>query len=168
MSVRDRLASPWLTASLAVVALALAGATAVAAGLVNLPRVDLDLSFFSYQPSHPVGVAATPQPTPTPVPTDQPFIRPTPSPEPTFIAYKVQAGDSLTTIATKLRTTPRSIAWWNRGTYPSLDPESPGYKPNRIELGWVLAVLPGVIVDENNPPTPSPAPASPTPQPSPS
>jgi hypothetical protein len=163
MSVRDRLASPWLTATLAVALLALAGATALVAGLVRLPQLDVDLSFFSYEPSHAPGVSATPRPTPTPVPPEATFARPTPSPEPTFLGYTVTAHDTLSSIATRFHTTARSIAWWNRGTYPTLDPESPGYRPSRIEVGWVLAILPGAVVDENNPPTPSPAPATPGP-----
>ena len=68
------------------------------------------------------------------------------------------AGDTLNSIATAFRTTARSIAWWNRGTYPSLDPESEAYDPDRLEIGWVLALIPGIVVDENNPPTPSPGP----------
>lgn len=170
MRIRDRLASPWLTASLAVVLLALAGAGAIALGLVSLPRIDVDLSFFSYQPSHPAGAVATPGPTSTPTSaTPEPtFTRPTPSPAPTFTMYTVRVGDSLSSIATTYHTTARSIAWWNRGTYPSLDPESPAYKPNRLELGWVLTILPGAVVDENNPPTPSPPPGAATPLPSPS
>jgi hypothetical protein len=158
MSLRDRLASPWLTGSLTVAAIVLAAAAAVATGLVTIPNVDL--SFFTIQ-----GPAATsnaaPLPTPTPSPAEPTFLRPTPSPEPTFVAYTVQVGDSLNSIATRYQTTARSIAWWNRGRYPSLDPESPAYKPNRIELGWVLVVLPGQVVDELNPPTPSPAPETP-------
>ncbi len=167
MRLRDRLASPWLTASLLVAVLALVGATAVAVGLVSPPRIDLDLSFFSYQPSHPAGAVVTPPPSPTPTPPEPTFTRPTPSPAPTFVGYTVQVGDSLSTIATTFHTTARSIAWWSRGMYPSLDPESPGYKPNRLELGWVLTILPGAVVDENNPPSPSPPPAaSPLPSPS--
>lgn len=100
--------------------------------------------------------------TPSPLPS---FIRPTPTPLPTFTAYTVQPGDSLTSIAHAFNTTPRSLAWWNRGTYPNLDPESPDYSPNHIEPGWVLAVLPGVIVDDAHPPTPSPGPPTPTPGP---
>src|SRR5205814_10026091 len=99
---------------------------------------------------------------------ERPFVRPTPSPEATFVTYQVAAGDSLSSIATKFKTTARSIAWWNRGAYPSLDPESPSYKPNRIERGWLLVILPGEVVDENNPPSPRPAPPSPLASPSPS
>ena len=62
-------------------------------------------------------------------------------------------------------TTARSISWWNRGAYPSLDPESSRYDPGTIRVGWMLVVLPSTVVDEENPPTPSPAPAR-TPKPS--
>jgi peptidoglycan/xylan/chitin deacetylase (PgdA/CDA1 family) len=51
---------------------------------------------------------------------------------------------------------PRSIAWWNRGTYPTLDPQSENYQPDRIEPGWRLVLIPGAVVDEASPPTPSP------------
>jgi len=88
------------------------------------------------------------------------FARPTPSPGPTFETYKVKRGDTLNSIARKYKTTARSIAWWNRGTYPSLDPEAPGYDPGTIRVGWTLVVLRGITVDDSNPPTPSPAPAS--------
>jgi LysM domain-containing protein len=96
-------------------------------------------------------VASGPAPSPT-------FARPTPSPAPTFVTYVVQTGDSLNSIAKKFRTTARSIAWWNRGRYPRLDPQSPSYDPNTIRVGWILAVMPDTIVDDNNPPTPSPNP----------
>jgi len=144
------LGSPWLTAGLALVVVLLAVSALVLPNLIGLPG-----------PSHgPQPSSPTPTPTltagptgPTPEPT---FARPTPSPEPTFTSYVVRSGDTLTSIATRFRTTARSIAWWNRGTYPSLDPESPGYRPNSIRPGWVLVLLPGTTVDETDPPTPSP------------
>jgi len=74
----------------------------------------------------------------------------------------VQRGDTLTSIARRHGTTARSIAFWNRVTYPSLDPDSPDYAPNTIVVGWRLTVWPGQVVDEQNPP-PGP---SPTPRPS--
>ena len=49
----------------------------------------------------------------------------------------MKTGESLNTIADLFRTTARSLAWWNRGTYPNLDPESPAYAPDHIEPGWV-------------------------------
>lgn len=75
------------------------------------------------------------------------FVRPTPTPQPTFLAYVVKAGDTLTSIAREYRTTPRSIAFWNREAHPSLDPDAPDYRPNRIEVGWVLLLLPDVEAD---------------------
>jgi hypothetical protein len=84
------------------------------------------------------------------------FVRPTPTPQPTALTYVVRSGDSLTTIARAWRTTPRSIAYWNRATYPSLDPDGAGYSPNRIGVGWRLTIIPGVVVDESELPTPSP------------
>ena len=144
------LGSPWLTAGLALVVVLLAVSALVLPNLIGLPG-----------PSHgPLGSSPTPTPSltagptgPTPEPT---FTRPTPSPEPSFTSHVVRSGDTLTSIATRFRTTARSIAWWNRGTYPSLDPESPGYRPNSIRPGWVLILMPGTTVDETDPPTPSP------------
>jgi spore germination protein YaaH len=61
--------------------------------------------------------------------------------------YTVRPGDTLTSIARTFQTTARSIAFWNRGTHPSLDPDSPDYAPNRIEAGWVLLLIPDTEVD---------------------
>jgi peptidoglycan/xylan/chitin deacetylase (PgdA/CDA1 family) len=108
----------------------------------------------------PSGSAATGSGAPTASPTAgaPTFVRPTPSPNPTFTTYVVRSGDTLNSIATAFQTSARSIAWWNRGAYPSLDPESQDYEPNRLEIGWELSLIPGTVVDENNPPTPSPDP----------
>jgi peptidoglycan/xylan/chitin deacetylase (PgdA/CDA1 family) len=84
---------------------------------------------------------------------------------PTFRTYLVVRGDNLTSIARTFDTTARSIAYWNRGTYPSLDPESEGYSPNRIEIGWTLAIIPGTVVDPQTLPEQTPRPASPPPGP---
>ena len=73
---------------------------------------------------------------------------PSASPSPSFLVYAVVRGDSLLSIAARYRTTGRSIAYWNRDTYPSLDPDSPGYSPNRIEIGWKLRLIPDVTLDE--------------------
>lgn len=157
MTTRDRsLASPAVTLSLAVLLVSLV-LLAMAGGLIG-----------GSPPANPgasgIAVASVgPSPTASLAPT---LGYPTPSPEPTFAAYLVQSGDSLTSIARAFATTPRSIAWWNRGTYPSLDPESPGYDPNSILPGWILAVLPHATVDEENPPSPSPGPETPPPSPS--
>lgn len=107
-------------------------------------------------PSPSGSTAASPLVSATPTPS------PTPLPSPTPVAWVVQPGDTLTSIARRFDTTARSIAWWNRATYPSLDPTSPDYAPNRIEVGWTLVVLPGQVVDDASPP-PGP---SPTPRPS--
>jgi LysM domain len=92
---------------------------------------------------------------PTPIPS---FTRPTPLPAPTFLAYAVKSGDTLTSIARDFRTTPRSIAFWSRGEHPSLDPESSAYEPNRLEIGWVLLLIPDVVFDEDELPDATPAP----------
>lgn len=95
-------------------------------------------------------------------PTASPsFIRPTPNPSPTFLIYEVKPGDSLTSIARLFGTTARSIAYWNRARYPSLDPDSSTYEPNRIVAGWTLQLIPTAVVDEDELPD-----SSPTPEPS--
>lgn len=147
--------SPVLSAVLVVVALAL-GAVLFLPGLLA-PTVPGPGSSARATNGTPAQTGPTPSPT---------FARPTPSPAPTFVTYVVQSGDSLNSIAKKFRTTARSIAWWNRGRYPRLDPEGPNYDPNTIRVGWILAVMPDTIVDDNNPPTPSPNP-NPTPAASP-
>jgi hypothetical protein len=110
------------------------------------------------------GVArATPTPITTPAgPTPTPsFVRPTPTPRPSFFVYTVVAGDSLGTIAKRFGTTARSIAYWNRVTYPTLDPDSDGYEPDYLLVGWTLQLIPHGAVDPENlppgPPTPEPA-----------
>ena len=144
--------SPWLSVLLVLI---VAGLAAV---IVFVPGILPGGPAASGGPS---ASAGAPGPTGTPPPPT--FVRPTPSPAPSFVAHVVQSGETLNSIARQYRTTGRSIAWWNRGTYPSLDPESPDYNPNTIRVGWVLAVLPDSVVDENNPPTPSPGPATPPP-----
>jgi len=84
----------------------------------------------------------TPSPSPTPSPTPTP-APPTPTPGPSFTLHTVRRGDTLTSIARKYGTSGRSVAYWNRDQYPSLDPESVRYEPNNLERGWVLRVLPG-------------------------
>jgi LysM repeat protein len=104
--------------------------------------------------------SAVPAPTgPTPIPS---FVRPTPTPAPTFMTYVVKSGDSLNTIAHRYGTTARSIAFWNRGTYPSLDPEAAGYRPDVIRLGWPLVLIPNVKFDEQTLPGPTPNPTDPS------
>ena len=109
------------------------------------------------------GAASTQVPTPagpTPPPS---FVRPTPRPQPTFMTYTVVIGDNLDKIAKRFGTTGRSIAYWNRVAYPSLDPESSDYRPNYIKLGWVLQIIPNTQVDPENlpslPPTVEPSPS---------
>ena len=96
---------------------------------------------------------AAPAPTgPTPRVT---IVPPTPTPAPTFRVYTVAKGDSLNTIAHRFGTTARSIAFWNRSTYPSLDPESAGYRPDLLKVGWTLFLIPNDVVDEQALPEPS-------------
>ena len=77
--------------------------------------------------------------------------------------YVVRAGDTLVALADRFDTTVESLSYWNRARYPSLDPESSAYAPNRIEAGWRLGYIPGEVVDRENLP---PAAASTTPAPS--
>ena len=144
---RSTLDSPWLAALLALVVIGLVGTLFVGPALFGLPGPTTS----SVLPSAVALATAGPSVAPT-------FARPTPSPGPTFLTYRVRSGDSLNSIAKKYHTTGRSIAWWNRGAYPSLDPESVDYNPNTIRVGWVFVLLPGIVVDDTNPPTPSPAP----------
>ena len=99
------------------------------------------------------GPPATPTTTASPVstgPTPTPsFVRPTPTPLPTFLVYVVRPGDTLTSIARAHGTTARSIAFWNRTSHPSLDPDSPDYDPNRIEVAWILLLVPDIEIDED-------------------
>jgi hypothetical protein len=57
--------------------------------------------------------------------------------------YTVVHGDTLVGIARRFGTSGRSIAYWNRQAYPSLDPESAAYQPGMLQAGWVLQILPG-------------------------
>ncbi len=150
---RSRFDSPLVAAALGIVVLALA-AILVLPGLFGSSGPG---------PSGSQSAAGSSTPTSSPTGAAPTFVRPTPSPPPTFTIYIVRAGDTLNSIATAFRTTARSIAWWNRGAYPSLDPESQDYEPDRLEVGWMLAILPNSVVDENNPPTPSPGPEGTTP-----
>ena len=96
----------------------------------------------SVKPTAPPSPTPSPSPTPLPTPTPTP-APPTPTPAPSFEVYTVKRGDTLTSIAKRFKTDARSIAYWNRDEYPSLDPESAGYRPNDIKRGWVLRLLPG-------------------------
>lgn len=136
---RSILESPLVAGALALVVLALATVLLVP-GLLGVAGAGATPTPGAAQAS-PSGPAASPT-----------FVRPTPSPQPTFVSYTVRSGDSLNSIARQYRTTARSIAWWNRGAYPSLDPESGDYEPNRLQVGWVLRVLPDTVVDDSNPP----------------
>lgn len=110
------------------------------------------------------GSAPTPVPTPA-GPTPSPsFGRPTPAPGPTFANYTVKPGDTLDGIAKRFKTNISSLAYWNRVTYPSLDPDSSKYQPGRIEVGWVLVLIPGETVDPEALPSLTPRP---TPRPTP-
>jgi len=112
----------------------------------------------------------TPSPTPqatATAPGNRP-LRPTPTPVPTFASYTVRRGDTLDALARRFGTTRESLAYWNRATYPSLDPDSPTYDPDRIEAGWTLVYLPGMVVDPEDLPGRSSSPGAATIEPYPS
>ena len=140
---RSTLDSPILAGALIVVVLGIVGV------IVLVPGV-LPSAGGPAQSAIAGGPSATPA-GPSPVVT---FARPTASPPPDFLVHKVKPGDTLNSIARRYDTTARSVSWWNRGFYPSLDPDSPGYDPNTIRVGWELVVLPGTTVDEEEPPAP--------------
>jgi len=109
------------------------------------------------------GVAvATPTVRPTPAgPTPTPsFVRPTPTPQPTFVVYTVRRGDTLSRIAKLNGTDGRSIAYWNRLAYPSLDPDSDSYRPDYVAVGWTLHLIPNTVVDPEDLPPGQPTPSA--------
>ena len=144
-------ASPWpaVAAGLAVILVLLVAIALVLPGPLR-PAPS------STPGASPSGIAGSSSPSASPT-----FVRPTPSPRPTFTVYTVRSGDSLTSIARQFETTARSIAFWNRDRYPTLDPESEGYAPNTIQVGWQLAIIPGTEY-EPEPQSPIPSPASPS------
>jgi hypothetical protein len=79
-----------------------------------------------------------------------PSLVPTASPAATPFSYLVKSGDSLVNLGHRFKTTGRSIAYWNRAAYPSLDPDKPTYNPNHLEIGWRLTIYPGVVDDDGN------------------
>jgi peptidoglycan/xylan/chitin deacetylase (PgdA/CDA1 family) len=167
---RPLYATPRLAALLATVLIILLGVA------VLLPPSGIVAGLNGFDPFG-LGPAGPPGPNaslaiasigPSPSPT---HVRPTPPPLPSFVAYRVRRGDTLTAIARRYQTTARSIAFWNRATYPTLDPDSPKYRPGYIEVGWTLVLIPRAVVDEDelpsaSPPNPTPsAPPAPTPTP---
>jgi LysM domain len=107
--------------------------------------------------SQPTVTVSPPSPSPSLT-----FSRPTATPRPTFLAYQVRSGDTITSIARKHDTTERSIGYWNRDTYQTLDPESNRYNPNNIRVGWTLLLIPGVEVDPDEITPPPTAPSAPS------
>jgi len=122
----------------------------------------------AYRRNAPAPESAPPSTTPAPsalaaaTPAGS-LVRPTPTPGPSFATYKIKKGDTLSKIAKKYKTDANSISYWNRVTYPSLDPESSKYRPDKLEVGWILMILPSQKVDPEDLPTLSPRP-TPTPR----
>ncbi|HEV8488842.1 MAG TPA: polysaccharide deacetylase family protein [Candidatus Limnocylindrales bacterium] len=141
----------------------LGAALAVLVGVaLVLPQLQLRFGAPGASPS-PTGTAIPGSAGPEPSRT---FVRPTPTPVPTPLTYFVKSGDSLNSIADEFGTTARSIAFWNRDRYPSLDPESEQYAPDRIGVGWTFSLIPNAVYDEDAEPSLPPTAASPSPAPS--
>jgi hypothetical protein len=142
MSPRAARRSPLLVLFLVVVGAVLA-AGCLPADARRSPSRPYDSGAFSSLP-----------PTPSPAPTGPhgpaSFVPPTPTPAPTFFVYVVARGDSLNTIAHKYKTTARSIAFWNRETYPSLNPEAANYRPDLLQVGWTLFLIPDDVFNEED------------------
>ena len=139
---------------LAFACLALIGSTAACATDGTIPsRAGLPTVSASASPTPTTQATVTPSPTQTETPT--PTAAPTPQ------VYSVARGDSLSLIAARYDTTWQSLVYWNGSQYPTLDPATPGYNPNHLELGWQLTVWPGVVV-AYNPPLATPAPTLPS------
>ena len=142
----------WL-AAIAIVLIVLVGAC-----IPTGARVPTPAPTGTTDPSASATALASPSPSgPSPRPS---FIYPTATPLPTFFIYQVRSGDTLTSIAQAHGTTARNISFWNRERYPSLDPDSPTYRPNRIEVGWELLLIPDTELDPDDLPEPSPSPAA--------
>ncbi|HWP63836.1 MAG TPA: polysaccharide deacetylase family protein [Candidatus Binatia bacterium] len=92
----------------------------------------------------------------SPPPSPSGPASPTTAASPTPFVYVVVPGDTLTSIARRFATDVRSISYWNRDRYPSLDPDSPDYDPNTIVAGWQLLIVPGVVLSDDEIPTPRP------------
>jgi peptidoglycan/xylan/chitin deacetylase (PgdA/CDA1 family) len=147
----------------AVLAGLLGAALAIIVGVAFvLPQLRFDDPGGGATPS-PTGTAIAGSPGVQPSPT---FVRPTPTPVPTPLIYYVKSGDSLHSIAREFGTTARSIAFWNRDRYPSLDPESEQYAPDRIGVGWTFRLIPNHVYDEDAEPSLPPTVSSPSPGPS--
>ncbi|MGZ6338914.1 MAG: polysaccharide deacetylase family protein [Candidatus Limnocylindrales bacterium] len=130
--------------------------------LATLGTVALVTAACGLGPGPTASTMATPSAIATPSARRTPEASPTVLPSPTFLAYVAQPGDNLTSLALRFSTTARSIAFWNRATYPSLDPLSEGYQPDAIQAGWRLVLLPGSTVDETASLPPGPPTALPS------
>jgi hypothetical protein len=91
-----------------------------------------------------VAASASASRSPSPSPTATPSVTPLPS----VLEVRVRSGDSLNVIADRYGTDARSLAFWNRDRYPTLDPQSPDYEPDQIQVGWTLVVYPGETFPE--------------------
>jgi LysM domain len=138
MTTQGRRRLAWLGTFAIALVVAVGACIPTGAGVPSTAPIPPDGSSFTTASSTPSPSGPSARPS---------FTYPTPTPLPTFLVYSVRPGDTLTSIARDHDTTPRSIAFWNRQRYPSLDPDSPRYSPNRIEIGWELLLVPNVELD---------------------
>jgi peptidoglycan/xylan/chitin deacetylase (PgdA/CDA1 family) len=102
-------------------------------------------------PSGGGAVSAGPSGTAAASPSARPtFTRPTPTPLPTFLVHIVAPGETLTAIARRYGTSVFSLSVWNRARYPTLDPLSEAYAPDRVQVGWRLELIPNAEADEED------------------
>jgi peptidoglycan/xylan/chitin deacetylase (PgdA/CDA1 family) len=145
------------------VAIGAAGLLAASCALSLVPSPSPTPGQVTSPPPTPEATLASPSPTPSPtVATPGPSTPSTqlpPVPSATPFLYVVQPGDTLSAIARRFSTTVDAIGTWNAGRYPSLDPSRPTYDPNRIGVGWVLWIAPGMTAEETGPPSPSVGPS---------
>jgi hypothetical protein len=152
---RSPLESGWLAGLLGLLLVGLVAAIAIVPGLgikITIAPIGATASAGAIASQEPA--SALPSVSPT-------FSRPTPTVQPSPLQYVVKSGDTLLGLGKRFETTGRSIAYWNRDRYPSLDPDSPKYDPNTLQVGWVLAITPGLIVDPSTLPSPSGPPGVP-------
>ena len=138
---RPMWASAALAALLGAILVGLVVAAVVLPGLIGPSASEAPTA--SASPSL-VAASASAAPTPSPSPTASPSATPLPS----VLEVRVRSGDNLNVIADRYGTDPRSIAFWNRDRYPTLDPQSPDYEPDQIQVGWTLVVYPGETFPE--------------------
>jgi LysM domain len=146
---RSALESGWLAGLLGLLLVGLIAAIAI------VPGLGIQITIAPIGATATVGAAASEAPVSAAPSVSPTFSRPTPTIQPSPLQYVVKSGDTLLGLGKRYETTGRSIAFWNRDRYPTLDPDSPRYNPNDLQVGWILAITPGIVVDESTLPGPS-------------